>query len=103
MVVKTQSEAVNKSQSQGLCEFNANGAPGQNYSSTRQVLRWLTRPPPDGCVRCHLCIRVCKEIVGAGALKMEKKDGVNFVVPMEGLCIGCGTSCEYLSDGCDFG
>lgn len=48
-------------------------------------------PFPDGCIRCRLCIRVCKEIVGPGALKMEKREGKNFVVPIEGLCIGCGT------------
>jgi predicted molibdopterin-dependent oxidoreductase YjgC len=48
-------------------------------------------PPPDGCVRCRLCIRVCKEIVGAGALKMNKIDGVAFVVPEPDRCIGCGT------------
>jgi predicted molibdopterin-dependent oxidoreductase YjgC len=48
-------------------------------------------PPPDGCIRCRLCIRVCKEIVGAGALRMEKRDDKSFVVPLAGLCIGCGT------------
>jgi ferredoxin len=48
-------------------------------------------PPPDGCIRCRLCIRVCKEIVGPGALKMVKRDGVEYVVPIEGACIGCGT------------
>ena len=48
-------------------------------------------PPPDGCLRCRLCIRVCKEIVGAEALKMKKIDGVNFVVPEPDRCIGCGT------------
>lgn len=48
-------------------------------------------PPPDGCIRCRLCIRVCKEIVGAAALHMEKRDGVQYVVPVEGKCIGCGT------------
>jgi len=48
-------------------------------------------PPPDGCVRCRLCVRVCKEIVGAGALKMQKIDGVNLVVAEPGRCIGCGT------------
>ena len=48
-------------------------------------------PPADGCVRCRLCIRVCKEIVGPAALKMEKRDGTNYVVPIEGQCIGCGT------------
>jgi predicted molibdopterin-dependent oxidoreductase YjgC len=25
-------------------------------------------PPPDGCIRCRLCVRVCREIVGPGAL-----------------------------------
>lgn len=48
-------------------------------------------PPPDGCVRCRLCIRVCKEIVGAGALRMEKIDGIGFVMPETDRCIGCGT------------
>ncbi|MGB5746834.1 MAG: 2Fe-2S iron-sulfur cluster-binding protein [Desulfobacterales bacterium] len=48
-------------------------------------------PPPDGCVRCRLCIRICKEIVGPGALKMEKRDGMNYVTPIEGHCIGCAT------------
>lgn len=47
--------------------------------------------PPDGCIRCRLCIRVCKEIVGPGALRMENRDGQNYVIPIEGLCIGCGT------------
>ena len=48
-------------------------------------------PPPDGCVRCRLCIRVCKEIVGPGALKMKSLNGQKFVVPVEDRCIGCGT------------
>ena len=50
-----------------------------------------TGPIPDGCLRCRLCIRVCKEVVGAGALKMEKREGMSLVVPTEALCIGCGT------------
>ena len=47
---------------------------------------------PDGCIRCKLCLRVCKEVIGARALTMVKRDGVNYVVPSEnGTCIGCGT------------
>lgn len=56
-------------------------------------------PPPDGCIRCRLCIRVCKEIVGANALKMAKRDGMKFVVPTEGLCIGCGTCVNLCPTG----
>ena len=47
---------------------------------------------PDGCIRCRLCMRVCKEVIGARALTMVKRGGVNYVVPSEkGVCIGCGT------------
>lgn len=48
-------------------------------------------PAPDGCIRCRLCIRVCKEIIGQEALRMEKIDGRQLVVPDPGRCIGCGT------------
>ena len=56
-------------------------------------------PPPDGCLRCRLCIRVCKEIVGAGALKMVKIDGVPFVIPEPDRCIGCGTCANLCPTG----
>ncbi len=48
-------------------------------------------PPPDGCIRCSLCVRVCREIVGADALKFELRNRQQYVVPVEGRCIGCGT------------
>ena len=48
-------------------------------------------PAPDGCIRCRLCIRVCKEIVGQEALRMEKVSGRPTVMPNPGRCIGCGT------------
>lgn len=56
-------------------------------------------PPPDGCVRCRLCIRVCKEVVGASALKMKKINGVSFVVPEPDKCIGCGTCATICPTG----
>ena len=48
-------------------------------------------PPPDGCIHCRLCTRVCNDVVGAGALKTETRDGHRYIVPVEGRCIGCGT------------
>ncbi|WP_319521565.1 2Fe-2S iron-sulfur cluster-binding protein [uncultured Desulfosarcina sp.] len=55
--------------------------------------------PPDGCVRCRLCVRVCKEVVGAGALKMKPINGVTFVVPEPDRCIGCGTCANICPTG----
>ncbi len=48
-------------------------------------------PAPDGCIRCRLCIRVCKEVIGQEALRMEKIDGRQLVLPDPDRCIGCGT------------
>jgi bidirectional [NiFe] hydrogenase diaphorase subunit len=56
-------------------------------------------PPPDGCVRCRLCIRVCSEIVGANALRMKKIDGVGYVKPEADRCIGCGTCANICPTG----
>jgi predicted molibdopterin-dependent oxidoreductase YjgC len=50
-----------------------------------------TRLPPDGCIRCHLCYRICAELVGASALKPEHRGGRLYIVPVIGQCIGCGT------------
>ena len=47
-------------------------------------------PAPDGCIRCRLCIRVCKEIIGKEALHMEKQGGRQLVIPDPERCIGCG-------------
>jgi len=48
-------------------------------------------PAPDGCIRCRLCIRVCKEIIGKEALRMDKQSGRQLVIPDPDRCIGCGT------------
>ncbi len=56
--------------------------------------------PPDECIRCRLCVRACKELVGANALKMEKRNGAWFMVPTEGnRCIGCGTCVNLCPTG----
>jgi bidirectional [NiFe] hydrogenase diaphorase subunit len=56
--------------------------------------------PPDGCIRCRLCIRVCKDIVGREALKVEKgADGRLYINPVEDRCIGCGTCANLCPTG----
>jgi bidirectional [NiFe] hydrogenase diaphorase subunit len=91
MVVETRSALVDQARTQAFLKL-LNMAPQSQY--IRQ-LAWQhgidVGPMPDGCIRCRLCIRVCQQAVGAGALKMEKQGGRSLVVPIEGRCIGCGT------------
>ena len=91
LVIKTQSEAVNRSRTRAFRKLLQMAPQAERIVALAQSFDIDPGPPPDGCVRCRLCVRVCKEIVGPGALKMEKRDGMHFVVPLEGLCIGCGT------------
>ena len=91
LIIKTQSEAVNRARTRAFRNLLQMAPQAKNIADLAKSFDIDPGPPPDGCVRCRLCIRVCKEIVGPGALKMEKRDGMNYVVPIESLCIGCGT------------
>ena len=91
MVVKTRGEAVNRARTKAFRNLLLMAPQAHNIIALAKSHNIDPGPPPDGCVRCRLCVRVCKEIVGPGALKMEKRAGMNYVVPVEGLCIGCGT------------
>ncbi|MFH2065393.1 MAG: 2Fe-2S iron-sulfur cluster-binding protein [Pseudomonadota bacterium] len=51
----------------------------------------VVTPPPDGCIRCRLCIRVCEEVVKVRALRMVTDETGSRVMPDPGRCIGCGT------------
>ncbi len=89
--VKTESELVQKARTRAFKNLLQMAPQSQYLLDMAQRFGVDVGPPPDGCVRCRLCIRVCKEIIGASGLKMEKRDGRQFVVPVEGHCIGCGT------------
>ena len=91
MEVKTQSEAVKRVRTRAFRKLLQMAPQAESILKLAKSYGVDPGPPPDGCVRCRLCIRVCKEIVGPGALELVKRDGMNFVVPIEGLCIGCGT------------
>lgn len=91
LVIKTQSDAVKRARTRAFRNLLQMAPQAESIVALAKSYGIDPGPPPDGCVRCRLCIRVCKEIVGPGALKLEKRDGMNYVVPIEGLCIGCGT------------
>ena len=91
MVIQTRSEAVHRARTRAFRNLLQMAPQAKTIIALAKSYGIDPGPPPDGCVRCRLCVRVCKEIVGPGALKVEKRDGMNYVVPIEGLCIGCGT------------
>lgn len=91
MAVKTQTEAVKRARTRAFRNLLQMAPQAKSILDLAAAFGIDPGPPPDGCIRCRLCIRVCKEIVGPEALKMEKIDGMNYVVPIEGRCIGCGT------------
>jgi bidirectional [NiFe] hydrogenase diaphorase subunit len=91
LVIKTKSDAVSRARTRAFRNLLQMAPQAKNIIALAKSYGIDPGPPSDGCVRCRLCVRVCKEIVGPGALKMEKIDGMNYVVPIEGLCIGCGT------------
>jgi predicted molibdopterin-dependent oxidoreductase YjgC len=91
MVVHTQGEAVQAARTKAFQKLLQMAPQAKSLIALARSYGVDTGPPADGCVRCRLCVRVCKEIVGPAALKMEKRDGLTYVVPIEGRCIGCGT------------
>lgn len=91
MAIHTRSEAVQKARAKALKRL-IQMAPQSLRLHELALQEDIALPPaPDGCIRCRLCVRVCKEIVGQEALRMEKQAGAWQVVPNEGKCIGCGT------------
>lgn len=100
MEIRTDTEAVRASRLKAFSRL-------VRYAPESSMIRNLAReygldlgPAPDECIRCRLCTRVCKEIVGAGALVIRKIDGDDRVFPREGNhCIGCGTCVNICPTG----
>ena len=89
--VKTATEAVQQAR---LKAFNKLLQMAPDSERIRQIAKDFNVeviPPADGCIRCRLCIRVCNDVIGAKALRMEKRGEDRFVMPNPGRCLGCGT------------
>lgn len=89
--IKTKSELVQKGRSRAFSNLLVMAPQSRKIRELARKHGIDTGPPPDGCIRCRLCVRVCKEIVGAGALVMKNVEGVKYVFPVPDACIGCGT------------
>lgn len=91
LVVKTSTELVRQAR---VKAFNRLLQMAPEASRIREIARAFdveVIPPADGCIQCRLCIRVCNDVIGAKALKMEKRGEKRFVAARPGMCIGCGT------------
>ncbi|MGD9367043.1 MAG: 2Fe-2S iron-sulfur cluster-binding protein [Desulfobacteraceae bacterium] len=91
MSIRTAGEAVQKARTKALKRLFRMAPQSRRLQEMAAEERISLPPAPDGCIHCRLCVRVCKEIVGQQALRMEKKDNHMQVVPEADKCIGCGT------------
>ncbi|MCP4719608.1 MAG: 4Fe-4S dicluster domain-containing protein [Desulfobacteraceae bacterium] len=89
--VKTNSELVKLNRDKAFNKLLQMAPDSSRIRSLANEFGVGITPPPNGCIRCRLCIRVCNEIVKAKALKMVKTENGSMVVPNPGCCIGCGT------------
>jgi predicted molibdopterin-dependent oxidoreductase YjgC len=54
----------------------------------------------DDCVRCGLCVRACKERIGAAVLRFVREGEARFVRAREdAVCLGCGTCAAICPTG----
>jgi len=98
LVVHTQTEAVLRSRRTSVELLMASSA---HVPIIRQLADELGVGEPrfrlqaNDCILCGLCVRVCREIVGIGAISLVNRGIDKRVSPPFGLasnaCIGCGT------------
>jgi predicted molibdopterin-dependent oxidoreductase YjgC len=91
MVIRTQSESVREARTKAMTRLIRMAPQARRLHDLAQREGIVLPPDSDGCIRCRLCIRVCKEVVGRSALRMETIDGHRHVMPVADRCIGCGT------------
>lgn len=91
--VRTASEAVQQARVKAFNKLLQMAPDSERIRHIAREFNVDVVPPADGCIRCRLCIRVCNDVIGAKALRMERlgDDRERYVVPNPGRCLGCGT------------
>ncbi len=101
-VVKTNSEMVQKSRRMTV-ELLLGAAPGakliQDLAAEMGVEEPRVKLGDNDCILCGLCVRACKEIVGANAISLVNRGFAKEVKPPfeigSNACIGC-TTCVFI-------
>lgn len=91
LTVRTSTEAVVRAREAAVEKMLKKAPFSTRIRNTAAAYGIQAPPPPDGCIQCRMCVRVCSEVIQARALRMVKENGANRVVPEPGRCIGCGT------------
>lgn len=97
MEIQTDTEAVQKARTRSLRKIARCAPESETIRRMAEKFDISLGPVPDDCIRCRLCIRACREIVGAAALKMD--DMENVVAEPGDNCIGCGTCVNLCPTG----
>lgn len=97
MDIHTDTERVHKARTRAFRKLVRYAPEAEKIYHLAEAFNVHLGPVPDDCIRCQLCIRACREIVGVGALTMDDLDNV---VPVDGEnCIGCGTCVNLCPTG----
>lgn len=99
MEIKTNSEMVTDHRRKSFNRLLQMAPESDRIRSLARTYDIPVIPPPDGCIRCRLCVRVCNDIVGAKALKMPKSADGSHLAVNPGNCIGCGTCANLCPTG----
>jgi len=100
MEISSESAMVHQMRSKALGDLLKMAPEAEAIHAIGREFGLSTGVRPDGCIRCRLCVRVCSEIIGAKALKIEKRENQRYVVPTEtGDCIGCLTCANICPTG----
>lgn len=91
LIVETDTEAVRQARTTAINHLLSLAPQSKILLQIAERYGLQTIPAPDGCIRCRLCVQICKEIVRADALRTIRITDRMFVVPVPGNCIGCGT------------
>jgi predicted molibdopterin-dependent oxidoreductase YjgC len=98
LAVRTESVAVKAAREKAMRALLKQAPQAERLMRLAEDFDIAVDPAPDGCIRCFLCVQVCRHIVGAGALEMTRRGGERYrregrhvIAPIEGRCIGCGT------------